>query len=158
MILGRWFSPRDRLLIDQFNAEIMGDVIQQIVVIYTISAEASNVNVYGESDQASGGITYNLGVECTALVERENFDTETSEFGPDRSQNLIFKFRERNLKVINVYPQLDDLLYFNARYYKIDNVVNDEQLLGGQPDKSHSIICHSHYTKLSSINLVNRQH
>ena len=38
-----------------------------------------------------------------------------------------------------------------------DNVVQ-EQFLGGQANKSHSIICNSHYTKLSKINLVNRQY
>ena len=40
---------------------------------------------------------------------------------------------------------------------EVDNVVQ-EQLLGGQANKSHSIICNTHYSKLSKINLVNRQY
>ena len=41
-------------------------------------------------------------------------------------------------------------------YYEIDNVVQ-EQFLGGHPDKSWSLIVNTHYTRLSKINLVERQ-
>jgi hypothetical protein len=40
--------------------------------------------------------------------------------------------------------------------YEIDNVVQ-EQFLGGQPDKSWSLIVNTHYTRLSKLNLVERQ-
>jgi len=48
------------------------------------------------------------------------------------------------------------MILFNDRYHEVDNVVQ-EQFLGGQANKSHSIICNTHYSKLSKINLVNRQ-
>jgi len=152
-LLGRYFSERDLRFVASINGELMADVIQTEVTVFKVSVNETNTNVYGESDQTSGGITYFPGIEITALIQRDDLNTEYDNFGPDRSQNVIFKFREKMLKLINLYPELDDLIYFNERYYKIDNVVNDEQLIGGQPEKSHSIICHSHYTKLSAMNL-----
>ena len=50
-----------------------------------------------------------------------------------------------------------DIIYFNGRYYEINNVVNNEQLLGGQPEKSFSVIVNTNYTRLSNIDLVQRQ-
>jgi len=44
---------------------------------------------------------------------------------------------------------------WNDRYYEIDNVIS-EQLLGGQSDKNHSIICNTHYTKYTSLNILER--
>jgi len=57
---------------------------------------------------------------------------------------------------LNFYPESGDIIKFNERFYSIENVMNDKQLLGGQPDKNLSFIVKTHYTKLSSINVVNR--
>jgi hypothetical protein len=155
-LAGRYFSARDLKVINSWSAELMGDIIQTQVTIYKVAVQEMKTNIYGEADQLSGGITFYPGVEITSLVAREDLNTEYDNFGPDRSQNVVFKFRESMLKIINLYPELGDIIYFNARYYECDNIVNDEQLLGGIPEKSFSIIVHSHYTKLSKINLVNR--
>ncbi len=155
-LAGRFFSERDLRMINSLNGELMGDIIQTEVTIYKVAVNDIKTNVYGEADQQSGGITFYPGVEVTALVQREDILTEYSEFGPDRKQDVVFKFRENVLKDVNIFPQLGDIIEFNSRYHEIDNVVQ-EQFLGGQPDKSHSIIVNTHYSKLSKLNLVNRQ-
>lgn len=156
-LAGRFFSERDLRVINSFNGELMGDIIQTEVTIYKVCVDATKTNVYGEADQQSGGITFYPGVEITALIQREDITTDYSEFGPDRKQDVVFKFRENMLKEINLFPQIGDVILFNERYHEIDNVVQ-EQLLGGISDKSHSIICNTHYSKLSKLNLVNRQY
>lgn len=152
---GRFFSERDLRLINHFNAELMGDVIQTEVTIYKVAANETNINVYGEADPATG-IVFFPGIEITALIQREDISTEYGEFGPDRKQDVVFKFRENMLKLINLFPEVGDMILFNERYHEIDNVVQ-EQFLGGISDKSHSIICNTHYSKLSKLNIVNRQ-
>lgn len=82
--------------------------------------------------------------------------TQNQGYGPDRNQDIAFRFRERDCIVTNFYPEIGDLILFNERYYEIDNVVQ-EQFLGGHPDKSWSLIINTHYTRLSKINLVERQ-
>jgi len=154
-LAGRWFSERDLRLINHFNAELMGDVIQTEVTIYKVAANETKINVYGEADPATGIVFY-PGVEITALIQREDISTEYGEFGPDRKQDVVFKFRENMLKLVNLFPEIGDMISFNERYHEIDNVIQ-EQLLGGIETKSHSIICNTHYSKLSKLNIVNRQ-
>ena len=156
-LAGRFFSERDLRVVNSWNAELMGDVIQTEVTIYKVCVDATKTNVYGEADQQSGGLTFYPGVEITALIQREDIITDYSEFGSDRKQDVVFKFRENMLKKTNLFPQIGDVILFNERYHEIDNVVQ-EQLLGGIADKSHSIICNTHYSKLSKLNLVNRQY
>ena len=96
------------------------------------------------------------GVECTCYIDRADIDTTYDQFGPTRSQTVVFKFREDNLKVVNLYPELGDIIEFNNRYHEIDNVVQ-EQFLGGIPDKSFSIIVNTHYARISKLSLVKRQ-
>jgi hypothetical protein len=153
--LGRFFSDRDRRFIASINGELMGDVIQTEVFLYKICATETKINVYGESDPNSGKIFY-PGVECTCLIDKADIDTSYDEFGPDRNQTVVFKFREDNLKVINLYPEVADVIEFNRQYFEIDNVVQ-QQFLGGQPDKSLSIIVNTHYARLSKLSLVERQ-
>jgi hypothetical protein len=152
---GKYFSERDLRLINHFNAELMGDVIQTEVTIYKIAANETKINVYGEADPATG-IVFFPGIEITALIKREDISTEYGVFGSDRKQDVVFMFRENMLKLVNLFPENGDMIEFNNRWHEIDNVVQ-EQFLGGQPDKSHSIICNTHYSKLSKLNIINRQ-
>jgi len=91
----------------------------------------------------------------SVLVERPEMTAEYDDFGPNRNQTHVFKMREKMLKEVNFYPEIGDIVFWNDRYYEIDNVVQ-EQLLGGQTDKSHSIICNAHYTKITSLNVIER--
>lgn len=154
-LLGRFFSIRDLKVIGSWNAELMGDVIQTEVNLFKMAADQTAVNVYGESSPESGKMFY-PGVECTCLIDRADIDTTYDQFGPDRNQAVVFKFREDNLKLVNVYPEVGDIIEFNRRYHEIDNVVQ-EQFVGGQPDKSLSIIVNTHYSRLSKLSLVKRQ-
>lgn len=151
---GKYFSQRDINLVNQFNAELMRNVIETYVICFKIAVNETKSNIYGEAN-TEGKLFYS-GVELTSIIDRGDITTDDEGFGPDRDQTVVFKFRELSLKDANFYPEVGDLILFNDRYHEVDNVVQ-EQLLGGQSNKSHSIICNTHYSKLSKINLVNRQ-
>lgn len=153
--LGRYYSSRDRLFLNSVQAELYADIVQVVVTLYKIAPLETVTNIYGETDQASGKF-YFPGIDITCLRDGGDITTEDAEFGPDRKQNPVFMFREKMLQQINFFPQAGDLIFFNERYHEIDNVVQ-EQFLGGQSDKSLSIICNTHYSRLSKINLVDRQ-
>lgn len=155
-LLGRYYSQRDINLVNQFNAELMRDIIETLVVCFKICAAETRVNMYGEAAPTEGK-SFFPGIELTSLIDRGDITTNDEGFGPDRDQSVVFKFRELALKDASFYPEVGDLILFNDRYHEVDNVVQ-EQFLGGQANKSHSIICNSHYSKLSKINLVNRQY
>lgn len=140
---------------NSFNGELMGDIIQTEVTLFKMVASVTETNIYGES-KASVGKQYYPGIEITALIDRAEIATDADDFGPDRKQNVVFKFREKMLKEINFFPETGDLVLFNNRYHEIDDIAQ-EQFLGGVDDKSFSIILNTHYTRLSAIDLVERQ-
>ena len=152
---GRWFSPRDLRFVNSINRELYDNVIQCLVTIYKVCASDTTVNVYGESSQETG-LQFFSGVDVTALIDRADITTEYSEFGPDRDQTVVFKFRELALKQVNLFPEIGDIIKFNERMHSISNVVQ-EQFLGGIAEKSLSIIVSTNYTRISSLNIVERQ-
>jgi hypothetical protein len=132
----------------------MGDIVEVLIQVFKISPTETKTNIYGETS-AETGKWYMPAIQISSLVERADMTAEYDDFGPSRNQDYVFKMREKMLKQVNFYPEIGDIVLFNDRYYEIDNVVQ-EQLLGGQPDKSHSIICNGHYTKITSLNVLER--
>ena len=151
---GRYFSSRDLKLVGQFNGELMGDIIENIIQVFKICPNETKTNIYGETS-AETGKWYYPAIQISALIERSDMEAEYEDFGPNRRQDYVFKMREKMLQQLQFYPEIGDVIFFNDRYYEVDNVVQ-EQLLGGQPDKSHSIICNTHYTKYTSLNVIER--
>ena len=151
---GRYFSQRDLNLVNSLNAELMGDIVEVLIQVFKISPTETKTNIYGETASETG-MWYMPAIQISSLVERADMTAEYDDFGPSRNQDYVFKMREKMLKQVNFYPEIGDIVFFNDRYYEIDNVVQ-EQLLGGQPDKSHSIICNGHYTKITSLNVLER--
>jgi hypothetical protein len=151
---GRYFSQRDLNLVNSLNAELMGDIVEVLIQVFKISPTETKTNIYGETS-AETGKWYMPAIQISSLVERADMTAEYDDFGPSRNQDYVFKMREKMLKQVNFYPEIGDIVLFNDRYYEIDNVVQ-EQLLGGQPDKSHSIICNGQYTKITSLNVLER--
>lgn len=155
MSLGRYFSSQDISFINGINNELLDDIIQTVVTLFKSCADATKTNIYGESSQTQGKQFYS-GIDVTAYIDRSEIATSVDDFGPNRTQNVVFKFQENALREINFFPQTGDLILFNSRYHECDNIVQ-EQFLGGQDDKSLSIIVNTHYSRLSKIDLVNRQ-
>jgi hypothetical protein len=152
---GRFFSRRDMNLLGSVNAELMADIIETVVQVFKIATYETMVNIYGESSSEKGKIFYPA-IDLTALIEKGDINAQNQGYGPDRNQDIAYRFRERDCIVTNYFPEIGDLVLFNERYYEIDNVVQ-EQFLGGHPDKSWSLIVNTHYTRLSKINLTERQ-
>jgi hypothetical protein len=152
--LGRYYSERDVNLINSLNAELMGDIIQTEVTIYKLVPDATALNIYGESDPETGKVFY-PGIEITAFISRETIETPVDEFGTDRKQIVKFSFREKMLKEVNLFPEVGDIIVFNERLHEIDQT-EQEQFLGGIDDKSFSIICDTHYSRLSKSGMMIR--
>jgi hypothetical protein len=154
-LLGRYVSERDFKFMRSINNELLYDIVQTICTYYKISPLESNTNVYGESVQNEKVFYIPQDIPC--YIRREDINNDEAVFyGPDRTQNTDFFFLEEWLKKSNLYPEIGDIISFNQRYYECDNVVQ-EQFLGGIAEKSLSIVCHTHYTRLSKINTISRQ-
>jgi hypothetical protein len=141
--------------LNSVSSELIGDIIECVVQVFKIATYETNTNIYGESSSDKGKVFYS-GIDLSCLVQREDINTENQGYGPDRKQDIVYRFRERDCITTNYFPEIGDLVLYNQRYYEIDNVIQ-EQFAGGHPDKSLSLIVNTHYTRLSKLNLVERQ-
>ena len=150
---GRFVSDRDNLIIDQFNKELIEDVIGQTCTIYKINAYNTKTNIYGES--VGGGKNYNVGVQLPCIITASDIDWNVDLFGPDSGQNVTFAFLRNMLIEKCVLPEVGDIIDWNYAYFEI-NSINENKLLGGDAEKNHDLQAICHMTRRSKLNLEQR--
>lgn len=146
----RFVSERDFLYFQQINREIVVDVIDVEVILYKIINDVVQVNIYGEATEK----TYYKGISLNGLIKYVKKAAETSAgFGYDVTQKDVeFRFVRKVLQDVNVYPDVGDIIKYNENYYTINNI-NEAQLVASRPEYSQAIICHTHLTRRSNLNL-----
>ena len=152
----RFYPQKDIDTFDKFNKELIGDIssgkdgiIYQPVVIYKISAVDTEINMYGES---SAGKVFKDGVEISALITADDQTTTTDEFGPDVQQTALFSFIRQSLVDISYVVEIGDIIEWNTGYWEISSI-SENQLIGGQTDYSHSVICSTFLNRISHLNI-----
>ena len=152
----RFFTQKDIDTFDKFNKELVGDlytekegVISQKVVIYKISSYDTEVNMYGET---AGGKVYKPGVQVTCLIAADDQTTTTDEFGPDLQQTALFSFVRQSLKDLSYVVEIGDTIDWNSGYWEISSI-SENQLIGGQTDYNHSVVCNAFLVRMSNLNI-----
>ena len=153
---GRFLPQRDLDVFTRVNKELIGDIrlgkdgiINQQVVLYKVSVQDTNTNMYGE---AAGGKRWKDGVKFACLVDAEDFDWNTDEFGPDDQQNASFHILRQSLIDLSLVPEIGDIIEWNWAYFEI-NTINENQLIGGQQDNNWSVTCGTFRTRFSNLNI-----
>ena len=152
----RFYSQKDIDTFDKFNKELVGDlytskdgIIYQPVVIYKISVYDTETNMNGET---SSGKVYKPGVQVACLVDADDQTTTTDEFGPDLQQTGLFSFVRKSLVDINYVVEIGDIIDWNSGYWEISSI-SENQLVGGQTDYNHSVVCNSFLVRISNLNI-----
>ena len=152
----RFYGNKDLATFEKFNRELLGEpniddcgIIDQFVILYRTSVYDTETNMYGE---ASEGKVYKQGVKLPCIVNAEDFDFNYDEFGADNKQTATFAFQRAYLVEVNVKPDIGDILKWNEGYFEV-NSYNENQLIGGDPDKSHSIVVQAHLVRMPTNNL-----
>jgi hypothetical protein len=152
----RFYGNKDLATFEKFNRELLGEpniddcgIIDQFVILYRTSVYDTETNMYGE---ASSGKVYKQGVKLPCIVDAEDFNFEYDDFGPDNRQNVKFAFQRAYLVEVNLKPDIGDILKWNDGYFEVKDY-NENQLVGGDPTKSHSIVVTGHLTRMPTTNL-----
>jgi hypothetical protein len=155
---GRFLSTRDTNFFHQVNKELIGDpitskegIINQEVVIFQMDEKETSVDMYGE---AGDGKSWGTGIKLSCLIEAEDFDFNTDEFGPDRGQVSTFSFLRESILESKIVIQIGDVINWNYAFWTISNL-NENQLIGGMQNKNFSIIANAYLTRLSSLGIEN---
>ena len=152
----RYWPTRDTNLAKRFNDELVGilkdgscGIIGQEVILYRISTYETETNMYGE---AGGGKVYEAGVKLSCIIEAEDFDFNTDEFGPDTRQDAQFHFQRDMLIDVNFRPDIGDVISWNLGYFEITKT-NENQLVAGDYNKNWTISCTGTLTRINSLNI-----
>ena len=152
----RYYGAKDLATIEKFNRELLGEpniddcgIIDQFVILYRTSVYETETNMYGES---SDGKVYQQGVKLPCIVTAQDFEFDYTDFGADNKQNVSFAFQRAYLVEVDLKPEIGDIMKWNSGYFEV-NTFNENQLVGGNFDNSHSIVVSAHLTRMPTTNL-----
>ena len=155
----RFIAQKDIDTFDKYNKELVGNLTtnqdglsNQIVVVYKIAVNDTEVNMYGE---AGKGKTYNPGVRLACLISADDMAYTQDEYGPDLRQTASFSFIKQALKDLSFVVDIGDIVDWNNFYFEI-NAITEPTLIGGNQDFKHEIKAVAHRIRLSSIQIVER--
>jgi len=154
-------KSRDISLFHNLNNELLKDIIQTEVAYYKFALEQTTSNVYGESM----GKNYYEPLKIACLIDRSDQDWSSNEFGSDINQSIDFQFLKNELRNINLIPEIGDILLFRNNFYEIDSKVENQLILGRDPDyaistetvdfgDSFSILVSAHISRVEKLNLI----
>jgi hypothetical protein len=140
---------RDVSLFRHLNRELLNNIVEQKVGYYKIVLDRTPVNLYGEATKK----TYNNPVLLNCLIERGDTAPLTNEFGMDITRNMKFRFLRDDLAGIdlstelspdgkgfnyNIYPEVGDVILWNNDYYEVNNVNENQLVVGKDPSYSYA--------------------
>ena len=154
-------GSRDISLFHSLNSELLKDIIQTEIAYYKFALEQTSTNVYGEAP----GKNYYEPLKIACLIDRKDQAWSSDAFGSDVNQSISFKFLKDELKTINLVPEVGDLLLFRNNFYEVDSRIENQLILGRDPDysisketidhgDSFSIIINTHISRVEKLNLI----
>ena len=154
-------GSRDISLFRTINNELLKDIIQTEVAYYKFALEQTIANVYGEAM----GKNYYEPVKIACLIDRLDQSWSSDDFGSDMNQSVGFKFLKNELKNINLTPDIGDILLFRNNFYEVDGKIENQLIMGRDPDyaistettdhgDSFSILINTHISRVEKLNLI----
>ena len=154
-------GSRDVSLFHNLNKELINDIIQTEIAYYKFALEQTKINVYGEAP----GKQYFEPLKIACLIDKQDQDWSVDDFGPNVNQSISFRFLKNELKDINLVPEIGDLLLFKNNFYEVDAKVENQLILGRDPDyaistetidfgDSFSILLSTHISRVEKLNLI----
>jgi hypothetical protein len=152
-------GQRDASLFRSLNREVLHKLIDTEVLFYKLNLNATTTNLYDETDNK----VYDSAVLIYSIVNVGDQTWTADDFGLDSTQTAEFGFIHDDLVDINILPEVGDIIEYKSRFFEIDNINENQFVVGKDPDNwfagsSHgynvSIICQTHVTRQSKVNIV----
>jgi hypothetical protein len=162
-------GSRDMSLFRHLNRELINDIIDIRVDIFKASLANTKENLYGEALRKQ----YFPSVRMACIVDLQDEEVTSDEFGPEIDQQISFNFLRDDLKdVANLVIEIGDIIHWNSSYWEVDESHDDEKFMrrdeednkvdlgdnwGGDDGSgwgwSNSVIVKAHKTRKSSLTL-----
>jgi hypothetical protein len=139
----------------------MNRIIAEEVVYYKLSLKETQYNIYGESKNK----IYNQPILLTCLYEVQDQSSDDAEYGKSKAQQVDYRFLRDDLIDLNLVPESGDIISWQESYYEVDLVVENQRVVGKNPEyslqsdlekygESWSIICKTHLTNVNKLNII----
>jgi len=151
---------KDIALFQGLNTELLHRIIEQQVGYYKVKLDNTPSNMYGEAQNKS----FIGPVLLKCLLERGDQTSTNDNFGVDRNRTLTARFLRNDLVSTGIVPEIGDVLLWNEDYYEVDNLVENQLIVGKDPSypysdtvdnfgSSLSIIVQCHYTRPEKVGI-----
>jgi len=144
----RFTTLRDYQTFILINQELINNVIDVPVVIYKLQQSVTKTNSYGEAPKK----TWYTGVIIPLLYMRDVQSPLEDMKTINAEQSSEFYFLRYECAQRNIYPEQGDIINFDGKYYEIDNI-NEIQLWAGREEYRWQVMCNSHLTRNSNLQL-----
>lgn len=154
-------STRDVATFKIFTKELVEDIVSQEIGYYKVVLSDTTDNVYGEATKKY--FTGPVLIPC--LIVRGEYTRVGTDYGFDTARLVDFRFFKDHLIEANVVPEVGDVVMYNEVYYEVDNVNENQYVLGKDPDysysaavenfgQSYSIIVTGHYSSPDKLGIT----
>jgi hypothetical protein len=152
-------GQRDVSLFRSLNKELLHRFIDTEVLVYKLNLNATTTNLYEETDNK----IYDSAVLVHTLATVDEQVWTSEDYGTDLTQNAVFAFLKDDLVDKNLPIEIGDILEYRSRFFEIDGVEENQSVVGKFPENwfggdthgySVSIICQTHMTRQSKVNIV----
>lgn len=160
MIFG---SVRDVGTLLHIGRELLQDVVEQEILLYKISLEETQENLYGEASQKY----YWVPIKLTCLIRRGEQDWSVQDYGSDVNRITEFAFFKEDLRDADVLIEPGDVIEWSKSYFEVDGIKENQMFLGKDLDyrlntptwkfgSSVSIVAKTHLTRVTKLNILER--
>lgn len=138
---------RDINVFKTINRELLEDIITTQIGYYKIRLSDTPVNVYGEATSK-----YYVGpVLLNCLIERGDFGVARKDLTIDVVRNSVFRFFKDHLIEADVFPEIGDIIMWNEHYFEVNNVNENQLIVGKDNDYAYSTGLQNYGNSLSII-------
>ena len=121
-------GKKERDLVKQVNDELIERVIEQQILYYPVSLEHSDFHdLYGEAINK----TFLPPIRVYVLVEKEETDTQFTNYGIDKVANITVHFHKRRLvEDQDLQVREGDFVQYDGQYYEVAELSQPRYLFG----------------------------
>jgi hypothetical protein len=156
-------GKRDARFLASINRELLNAIVDTEIEFYKLIVDASNSNMYGESDSKS----YYDSILIPCLVTKEGKTANMDDYGHSYTRTAQFAISRDVLERATFYPEVGDIIFWDNEYYEVDNTDANQYFVGKNPDTwpngsehgySVSVLCDTHATRQTPQGIKNIRH